>query len=610
MERPSVTITGLNQSPADMVVKNPLFSSGLKLSKVDVMVVNQHFGRGVPDYDSLRERQGEWAVHVEGDGMQDWVDLFPMHKCACEGDVEGVRRCVQIGVSPDERDSDSWAPLHYACWYGELEVVKVLVEEASADLGVINNTDSTPLHLAAATGHSEVVAYLLRQPGIRLVQTAIDCEGKSPLAVCLECRQKEWSETRRLLQEAYKTAAVQHNLTRSPSLLSHPSPPHNLRETSLQPVLLQSDLKSLSECGSQASLSRRAVPGKERERVVRRQRVDFVSGQHHLAHFSHGKDTPTTNVLKDIYNLIQLAPRYHNMLALWIQSDSLAIQLGDGDKPLSLMSNWPSLLTRHVAKTTVAEVPSLCVRRNVFISQTMERSISDPNILEILFFDARRHVLTGQYPCTEEDAIELGGLFMQVSYGDHTPMVHHSGFLQGHLKEVLPVAMATSKRRVEFERRVLAQHSKISQDHSQNGDSQAHLHKMYLQKCWQWPFYGSAFFPGSLATKSCQLPKQVKLGRKAHVPVSVAINTLGFHLISMETNSLVISLSYGAVKWDISINKHRLLLSNTDNSLHIEIHTKMAELLNSLVSRMTEQYLHGSHSNTSATPTPQTQHDA
>ena len=34
MERPSVTITGLDQSPADMVVKNPLFSSGLKLSKV------------------------------------------------------------------------------------------------------------------------------------------------------------------------------------------------------------------------------------------------------------------------------------------------------------------------------------------------------------------------------------------------------------------------------------------------------------------------------------------------------------------------------------------------------------------------------------------------
>ena len=33
-----------------------------------------------------------------------------------------------------------------------------------------NNTGSTPLHLAAATGHSEVVKYLLEQPGILMVQ--------------------------------------------------------------------------------------------------------------------------------------------------------------------------------------------------------------------------------------------------------------------------------------------------------------------------------------------------------------------------------------------------------------------------------------------------------
>ena len=48
--------------------------------------------------------------------MPDWIDQFPMHKSACEGDEEGVRRCVKLGVSPDERDTDSWAALHYACW--------------------------------------------------------------------------------------------------------------------------------------------------------------------------------------------------------------------------------------------------------------------------------------------------------------------------------------------------------------------------------------------------------------------------------------------------------------------------------------------------------------
>ena len=51
----------------------------------------------------------------------------------------------------------------------------------------------------------------------------------------------------------------------------------------------------------------------------------------------------------------------------------------------------------------------------------------------------------------------------QVLYGDHVATVHHSGFLQDQLKEVLPVAMVKSRRRVEFERRVLTQHSVVSQ---------------------------------------------------------------------------------------------------------------------------------------------------
>ena len=32
------------------------------------MVVNQYFGKGTPDYDSLGEKRGKWSIHVEGDG--------------------------------------------------------------------------------------------------------------------------------------------------------------------------------------------------------------------------------------------------------------------------------------------------------------------------------------------------------------------------------------------------------------------------------------------------------------------------------------------------------------------------------------------------------------
>ena len=54
-------------------------------------------------------------------------------------------------------------------------------------------------------------------------------------------------------------------------------------------------------------------------------------------------------------------------------------------------------------------------------------------------------------------------------------MVHHNGFLRGQLEQVLPVAMATSRRQVEFERRVLTQHSKISSDFPQSDDLQVYM---------------------------------------------------------------------------------------------------------------------------------------
>lgn len=56
-------------------------------------------------------------------------------------------------------------------------------------------------------------------------------------------------------------------------------------------------------------------------------------------------------------------------------SPAIEIQLGDSNKPLQLVSLWPSLLTRHVAKTTTDEIPRLCLRRNVFISPLREKTV-------------------------------------------------------------------------------------------------------------------------------------------------------------------------------------------------------------------------------------------
>lgn len=46
-----------------------------------------------------------------------WVDDFPLHRSACEGDTELLSKLLDSGYSVKQLDSDHWAPIHYACWY-------------------------------------------------------------------------------------------------------------------------------------------------------------------------------------------------------------------------------------------------------------------------------------------------------------------------------------------------------------------------------------------------------------------------------------------------------------------------------------------------------------
>lgn len=48
-----------------------------------------------------------------------WVDDFPLHRSACEGDSELLSQLLDENFSVNQLDSDHWAPIHYACWWAE-----------------------------------------------------------------------------------------------------------------------------------------------------------------------------------------------------------------------------------------------------------------------------------------------------------------------------------------------------------------------------------------------------------------------------------------------------------------------------------------------------------
>ncbi|KAK0124782.1 hypothetical protein ONS96_008663 [Cadophora gregata f. sp. sojae] len=66
---------------------------------------------------------------------------------------------VELVNTADQRD---WTPLHWASWRGQLEVVKLLLEN-NADIQVTDKNGDTPLHEASSAGRVEVIKLLLEK---------------------------------------------------------------------------------------------------------------------------------------------------------------------------------------------------------------------------------------------------------------------------------------------------------------------------------------------------------------------------------------------------------------------------------------------------------------
>ncbi|PSN37403.1 hypothetical protein C0J52_16313 [Blattella germanica] len=76
--------------------------------------------------------------------------------------------------------------LHKAAWQGNLEKLKVNMKKI--DIDVIDRNNRTPLHLAAAQGHANIVWFLL---GNKANMNICDKEGKTPFLKAVECGHKE-----------------------------------------------------------------------------------------------------------------------------------------------------------------------------------------------------------------------------------------------------------------------------------------------------------------------------------------------------------------------------------------------------------------------------------
>jgi len=145
---------------------------------------------------SASDAMGETALHEASSAGEPGVVRLLLHHGLDVNARSGHGRNSWHGhgqdlhyLSWEPMDSEGWTPLHYAVFWGCIEVAQVLVDHG-ADMNPPDHGHWTPLHLAAFQGRLQVVDTLLRCGANPHARTT---EGHTPFEVVKKCPSSESS---------------------------------------------------------------------------------------------------------------------------------------------------------------------------------------------------------------------------------------------------------------------------------------------------------------------------------------------------------------------------------------------------------------------------------
>ncbi|XP_061411349.1 krev interaction trapped protein 1 isoform X1 [Lethenteron reissneri] len=517
----------------EICIVNPLFGSDLQYtSRVDKVVVNPYFGLGVPDYSRICvTRPCLWRSSVGSDMGSDgkaagagaaaaiqephWMEEFPLHRSACEGDRVRLTSLLEAGQPVHQLDHDQWAPIHYACWYGQVEATQVLLEQGRCDPNLPTGQGSTALHFSAGGGHTAIVSLLLNHREIdRFVE---DQQGRSPVQVCEENRQGDWEGVVRLLRDSVNKTF-------------------------------------------------------EKVRVYR------VDGSYRAVELPRGNNTTVQQVI----DALRLPAPALECTTIWICSPNLTLQLKPFHKPLQHVRDWAEIVAELTSVPPQEEdPPRLMLRRDVRLSLEAEAQVSEPAALGVLFEEARVQLLEGMYPCTGVEATRLAALLLLIHYGLYDAKKHKQGFLTEENLNLFVSSNKLKNKAHNWIHRILHEYKHLSRA-SSGEESPAELQRRFLQACWAFPTYGSAFFQGHIYTKAGTA------GHKA-LPVIVGVSCRGVQLLNADTKALLLSVCYAKMTWDRAVGEACLHIHKLDDRINYAVYTKQVSLIIKLMAKLSSQ---------------------
>jgi hypothetical protein len=124
-------------------------------------------------------------------------------------------------------------------------------------------------------------------------------------------------------------------------------------------------------------------------------------------------------------------------------------------------------------------------KKKVFLKDD-EREMQDPVAKDLVYIQAVHDVVTSVYNVTQEEALKLAGLQVQVVYGDHNQTTHIPGFLTNNkdIQNFVPSELFPQRKPAAWEEAILKEHAKHRGVHPDEARS------LYLNICRAFPLYG------------------------------------------------------------------------------------------------------------------------
>lgn len=301
---------------------------------------------------------------------------------------------------------------------------------------------------------------------------------------------------------------------------------------------------------------------------------------------------------------INLPAQVKDVFALWMTSPLLELQLKPDHRPYLIRERWSEYLKKYTFATRQqleSDEPVLTLQRNVFLEKSKEKEVSDLKLLRMLYSEAKGNVLDGRYPCETEDCMVLGAIQARLELGPYDAAKHTPEFFRARIRDFLPehacrshwflLGLGGAKHGPE---RRLSEHYQAIASNVKDG----RLMRKYLEFCWAFPYYGSAFFSGQV-----ERPVRGLAALMDHydLPVLVAINRLGIHLMDQAQPAVLLSLPYKQLSWDYACPTQadnpdclpclflQFQLPGQSDTSVVQIFSRQAVLMDALISTIVDE---------------------